>query len=208
MKIGRSGRCTRPPRGLTCVRFTHPGSRRNLPTALPPPPERRHRGERALTVQPGPSMNRLYLLAAAGLVALAACADDATSPARTPSSPTIRGPNFSVAVTSVGVSGTTANDLAQSLGGAGVTIQNVTYTGANGAAGTYTGGAGNVGFDGLVLSTGTAANAAGPNTSAKKSTINGTPGDADISAAIGVTTFDAASLSFEIIANADSVFFQ
>lgn len=151
-------------------------------------------------------MKRLYLLAAAGLAALAGCTDDPTS--LTPKvSPDVPGPGFSVAVTPIG-GGATANDLAQSLAGSGVTVQNVTYTGASAAAGTYSGGAGNVGFDGIVLSSGIAAQAAGPNSALKRNASNGTPGDADITATIGVSTFDAASLSFEIVADADSAFFE
>lgn len=150
-------------------------------------------------------MNRLYLLAAAGLVAVAGCTDQPTPLASTP--PDVALPAFSVVVTPIG-GVTTANDLAQSLGGAGLTIQNVTYTGANAAAGIYTAGVPNVGFDGIVLSSGTATQAAGPNNAFKRNTIFGTPGDADITATIGVGTLDASALSFEIVANADSVYFQ
>jgi len=146
-------------------------------------------------------MNRLHVLAAAGLVALAACADQPTAPAARPEP---RAPNFSIAVSPF----TTANNLAQSLGGPGVTIQNVTYSGSTAASATYTGGAGNVGFDGIVLATGKATEAAGPN-SGFKTTSLGTPGDADVQAVAGVPTFDAAVLSFEIVpATGDSVYFQ
>ena len=51
--------------------------------------------------------------------------------------------------------GVTATQLAQSLAGSGVSISNVTYTGDNRAAGSFTGGAGNVGFpSGIGLSSG------------------------------------------------------
>lgn len=147
-------------------------------------------------------MNRLHVLAAAGLVALAGCADQPTTPALAP--PGGPGPRFSIAVTPF----TTANDLAQSLGGPGVTIQNVTYSGSTLASATYTGGAGNVGFDGIVLATGNATGAAGPN-DFFTSTNLGTPGDANVQAVAGVPTFDAAVLSFEIVpASGDSVYFE
>ena len=146
-------------------------------------------------------MNRLHVLAVAGLTALAGCADQPMTPSARLGP---RAPNLSIAVTPF----TTANNLAQSLGGPGVTIQNVTYSGSTAASATYTGGAGNVGFDGLVLSTGKAAEAAGPNTGFKSTSL-GTPGDADVQAVAGVPTFDAAALSFEIVpASGDSVYFE
>ncbi len=51
--------------------------------------------------------------------------------------------------------GVTVSQLASTLGGSGVTVSNVAYTGAANAAGTFTGGASAVGFDsGIVLSSG------------------------------------------------------
>ena len=53
--------------------------------------------------------------------------------------------------------GSTTNGLAQALVGTGLTVSNVTYTGANRAAGTFTGGTGIIGFDsGIVLDSGAA----------------------------------------------------
>ena len=149
-------------------------------------------------------MKRLHALAAAGLVALAACADQPTTPAARPEP---RGPNFLVSALPIGV-GNTADDVAQTLGGPGVTIQNVTYSGANAATGTYTGGAGNVGFDGIVMATGRASTV-GPDLPFKTSNLLFTPGDAELTAIAGVPTFDAAILSFEIVpASGDSVYFE
>ena len=149
-------------------------------------------------------MKRLYLVAAAGLAALAGCADQPTAP--TPvASPGTTTPGFSIAVSSF----TTADDLAQTLGGPGVTIQNVTYSGATAAAATYTGGETNVGFSGIVLATGLASGATGPNNNGFTSTLLGTPGDADVTAVAGASTFDAAVLSFEIVpASGDSAYFE
>jgi Putative Ig domain len=149
-------------------------------------------------------MKRLHVLAAAGLVALAACADQLTTPAARREPKPL---NAAVSVAPIGV-GNTADDVVQTLGGPGVTIQNVTYTGAPAATGSYTGGVGNVGFDGIVLSTGFAANAVGP-ASGNADTQLGTPGDPDVTAAVGQPTFDAAVLSFEIVpASGDSAYFQ
>lgn len=112
----------------------------------------------------------------------------------------------------------TAQDLAESLAGAGVTVQNVTYTGSLSAAGSYTGGDGIIGLSsGVVLSTGLIQNAVGPNEcpnagdsacAAKPSGNNGTAGDADLDAQVGSATLDAASLEFELIPDADSIFIQ
>jgi hypothetical protein len=150
-------------------------------------------------------MKHLHVLAAAGLVALAGCTDQAETPVASP--PSIAAPSFSVNVTPVS-SGITANDLAQALGGPGVTIQNATYVGSTLAAGTYANGESNVGFSGIVLATGRATDAAGPNNSSVTSSNLGTPGDADVSAALGSPTFDASVLSFEIVPTTDKVYFQ
>jgi hypothetical protein len=149
-------------------------------------------------------MKRLHLLAAAGVVALGGCIDQPTAPVATPGTLT---PSFVVVATPIGV-GNSANDVAQALGGPGVTIQNVTYSGANAATGTYTGGAGNVGFDGIVMATGLASTV-GPDLPFKTSNLLFTPGDAELTAIAGVPTFDAAILSFEIVpASGDSVYFE
>lgn len=154
-------------------------------------------------------MKRLLFPALAGLALVAACADQPT----TPLAPEIGGPSFGAGnATTIIVSdvagGVTANDMAGVLGGPGVTIQNVTYTGAAAAGGTYTNGAATVGFDGVVLSSGSAINARGPNASNTANTPFGTPGDPDLNPIAGVPTFDAASLSFELIPNADTLYFQ
>lgn len=103
----------------------------------------------------------------------------------------------------------TPAQLASELVGAGVSISNVTYTGHPTAGGTFSGGAGSVGFDtGVILATGSVANAVGPNTVDSKTTSFGTPGDADLTALAGVTTRDAAVLEFDFVPNSSTVFFQ
>jgi hypothetical protein len=103
--------------------------------------------------------------------------------------------------------GLTPTDVANALVGAGITISNVTYTGATVAAGTFSGGAGTIGFDqGVILSSGCIANAIGPNTSNSITCSNGTPGDTELTALAGVSTFDAAVLAFDFVPNADKVF--
>jgi Prealbumin-like fold domain len=106
-------------------------------------------------------------------------------------------------------SGITPTDLANEIAGPGVTVSNVTYTGANVAAGKFAGGTGIIGFeDGIMLSSGSIANAIGPNQNDGITTSNGTPGDSDLTALAGVTTNDAAVLEFDFVPSASTAFFQ
>ena len=96
----------------------------------------------------------------------------------------------------------TPADLVAALLGSGPNapaISNVTFTGANVAAGTFTGGMSSIGFDnGVVLSSGNVASVAGPNTADNTTTDNGQPGDGALDAQIpGYTTHDAAILEFD-----------
>lgn len=116
--------------------------------------------------------------------------------------------------------GVTAAQLAQSLVGPGVAISNVTYTGSNRSAGSFSGGAAGPGFDsGIVLSSGKVQTVTGdpacsrgvegPNTChevpggpaggapANNSTALGTAGDADLTTLSGFPTFDATVLQFD-----------
>jgi len=92
-----------------------------------------------------------------------------------------------VAVSPINEDNVTADTLAQALVGPGVSISNVSYTGANGASGTFSGGNGIIGFeDGIVLTSGSVTNVVGPNSSDATSTNNQTPGDGDLEALSGV----------------------
>jgi hypothetical protein len=106
-------------------------------------------------------------------------------------------------------SGLTPTDLAQSLVGPGVTISNITYVGANTAAGSFSGGDGVVGFTGgILLTSGAAGNVVGPNVSDSISQDNGLPGDADLTSLSGFPTFDATILEFDFVPVEDTVFFR
>jgi len=96
-------------------------------------------------------------------------------------------------------SGQTPTDLVTALLGPGVSVSNVTFIGANSAAGTFAGGMGIVGFDsGIMLSSGNIAFAPGPNTQDDVSGVNAGIGDPDLTGLIpGYTTFDAAILEFD-----------
>ncbi|MFA4836267.1 MAG: choice-of-anchor L domain-containing protein [Dehalococcoidia bacterium] len=91
-----------------------------------------------------------------------------------------------------------------------ISYSGVTYTGANDAAGTFSATDGNIiGFsDGIVLSTGNIANIKGPNTSTRVTTVNGTPGDSDLTALIKTSTFDASVLEFDFVPRTNVITFQ
>lgn len=104
-----------------------------------------------------------------------------------------------------------AENLAQALVGSGVTISNVSYTGAEGASGYFAGGtAAGLGFDsGIVLTSGAAANIDGTtNTSDGISTSNGEVGDSYLTTLGGQDTYDATLLSFDFVSSGDSVYFN
>ena len=121
-------------------------------------------------------------------------------------------PSAAAAITTVDMSTTTPASVAQTLVGPGVTITNVTYVGANVAAGTFAGGGlapVGIGFDsGVILSSGNVASAAGPNTADGTTTANGTAGDADLNTLSGFTTHDASVLEFDFTPDASTVFFR
>lgn len=105
--------------------------------------------------------------------------------------------------------GLTASDLAQALVGKGITISNVTYSGAAVAAGSFSGGTGIIGFEsGIVLSSGSIANVVGPNVSDSTSTDTGWAGDPALSLLSGFPTFDAAVLEFDFVPSTNSVLFR
>lgn len=78
----------------------------------------------------------------------------------------------SLSVTTTNLNSITPQQLAQMLAGPGVTVSNVTFTGANVAGGSFTGGL----ADGLGIASGVIhiANAAGPNTNPGITTVNNT----------------------------------
>jgi cysteine-rich repeat protein len=101
-------------------------------------------------------------------------------------------------------------DLAYSLVGPGVTISNVTFTGAPIAAGTFAGGAGIISFpSGIILSSGNIANVVGPNQTDGVTGDNQLSGDANLDTLTsGYPTLDATVLEFDFVPNAASVYFE
>lgn len=105
------------------------------------------------------------------------------------------------------------NDLVQEILGSGITIapNSINYTGAAGASGFFTDGlSSGIGIDsGIILTTGSAENAIGPNSSDEKTTQNGLPGDSDLDGLIpGYSTQDATILEFDFQTEGGNVFFN
>jgi hypothetical protein len=99
----------------------------------------------------------------------------------------------------------------------GITIVGGSYVGANNQGGTYTGLDTTSPFgqrlqipDGVILTTGRAADAQGPNDSRSTGVILGTAGDSNLDAATNLTTSDANSLtlSFTTLPNTRSILFD
>ena len=95
--------------------------------------------------------------------------------------------------------GETPVSLVTALLGTGVSVGNIVFDGGPVAAGTFSGGAGIVGFSqGIVLSSGDIASVVGPqNLLASTSTDHLRPGDADLDALVGGLTQDACLLEFD-----------
>ena len=96
--------------------------------------------------------------------------------------------------------GTTAAQLASTLVGPGVAVDNVAFTGDAGAAGLFDDPAASVGLArGVVMSSGLVHDVIGPNEASDTGEDLGQPGDSQLDALLpaGQTTQDAASLTVE-----------
>lgn len=103
----------------------------------------------------------------------------------------------------------TAQQLAQSLVGFGVTISNVTLNCPGGAWGSFNGTSSNIGMNGgILLASGSINNAVGPNVSGGITTDFGAPGDPDLTALAGSATHDACVLEFDLVPCDDTVHFN
>lgn len=104
------------------------------------------------------------------------------------------------------------NTLTNTILGSGITVVpgSVNYSGANGASGTFTNGnSSGIGIDsGIILTTGQASDAVGPNNDAYTTGNNGTGGDANLSSLAGNTTNDATTLEFDFQTAGGDVFFN
>ena len=113
---------------------------------------------------------------------------------------------------SVTASDGTGTDLAGALVGPGVTITggSVTYQGPGSASGSFTGGlASGIGIDeGILLTTGTATDAVGPNDSGSTGTANGSGGNGLLDGLVGGTVEDATVLEFDFTTDTGDLFFN
>jgi hypothetical protein len=104
----------------------------------------------------------------------------------------------------------TVSDLITNLVGPNVRVSNVTYTGADKAAGIFSGGSNSVGIgSGVVLSTGSAINVAGPWSSTVSSVDNNQASDPSLDQiATGSTNHDAAVLQFDFVPQGNVLAFK
>ena len=108
---------------------------------------------------------------------------------------------------------TTTNDaetLANTILGGGITISNLSYNGHESASGTFTDGlSSGIGMDeGIILTSGNASLAEGPNTSDGATGSNGFAGDSDLNALIPQSTNDATVLEFDFESAGGDLFFN
>lgn len=99
--------------------------------------------------------------------------------------------------------------MANELLGAGISISNVNYIGDANQSGFFSDGASVLGIgSGLIMTTGSAFDAPGPNSSDSTSVNTSAPGDADLSALISQTTNDAAVLTFDFETTSGDLYFN
>lgn len=120
---------------------------------------------------------------------------------------------FSASVSALTI--TTSTDggaMATYLTGSGITMVSgsVNYVGTSNQAGFFTDGlASGIGIDkGIILTSGNAAQAPGPNDDDAASEDLGTIGDSDLDAIFSVTTYDANVLEFQFTTNTGDLFFN
>ncbi len=105
------------------------------------------------------------------------------------------------------------NTLVNTILGQGITASNVTYSGASLASGTFTDGlSSGIGIDsGIIMTTGSANLAVGPNNASGAGRSNGTLGDANLNSLLpstGSTTRDASILEFDFVTTGGDLYFN
>ena len=95
----------------------------------------------------------------------------------------------------------TPEEMVEILIGVGVDYDNVVFTGADTARGSFSGGPGNIGLNnGIILTSGDIDLAPGPNTQSGAGAVNSTPGDTDLEALSGGgLSYDACVLEFDFV---------
>ena len=118
----------------------------------------------------------------------------------------LAGNSFALVVTSSG----DAVLLSNTILGTGITVTNATYTGVATASGTFVDGASSgIGIEsGIILTSGAATDAEGPNTSDGTSVNTVAPGDTDLNSLIPESTNDASVLEFDFESAGGDLFFN
>lgn len=99
--------------------------------------------------------------------------------------------------------------LANTITANGVIVSNVTFNCPTDAAGTFNGAASNIGLSsGVLLTTGQATLAVGPNSGGGTGLNNGGSNDPDLDSISGVPTFDACVLEFDLVPYCDTIEIQ
>jgi PKD repeat protein len=94
----------------------------------------------------------------------------------------------------------------QALVGPGVIVSNITYTGAPMAIGAFVDSSSTLGVtNGIIITSGKANLAIGPNNSSSAGYSNMTPGDADMTLIANSPTYDAASIEFDFTPLTDTI---
>ncbi|MDT8419313.1 MAG: choice-of-anchor L domain-containing protein [Desulfuromonadales bacterium] len=117
------------------------------------------------------------------------------------------GTAFGLAVSATGDGALLVNTIL----GSGITVSNISYNGGANASGTFTDGlSSGIGMDtGIILTSGSAAGAVGPNDSDSYSVTNGLGGDADLAGLIpGYSVNDATVLEFDFESTGGDLYFN
>lgn len=102
-----------------------------------------------------------------------------------------------------------ANALVNAILGSGVTVTSSSFTGASVSAGLFSGGSSALGINsGIILTTGEAALAVGPNNLGDAGQNNGLGGSSALNSIISGTTFDATILDIEFTTTTGNLFFN
>lgn len=105
--------------------------------------------------------------------------------------------------------GLTATQMANIIAGPGITVTNAVYNGPAISAGSFNGSASNIGIpSGVIITCGDINLAVGPNTLGSAGIDNFSPGNPELNQLAGATTYDAATLEFDFVAQSNSVQFR
>lgn len=100
----------------------------------------------------------------------------------------------------------TTQQLVQTIIGPGYNVSNIKLNCPQGAFATFTSAGTNLGLNGgILLTTGKASNAIGPNNNNKLGFNNGASGDSQLDILLGTETYDGCALEFDLIPSCDTL---